>query len=128
VKTRQAITRVLMSLLMTATLLWGGCLSCPQYFMLASKAGKSCCMPSGECKEKQSGRQSRSQECTIQPVAVSDSRVADTIAQAATSVMPIPAANVAVPLTLAVPNELRLAQSDRGSPPDLNLLHSILRI
>ena len=37
---------------MVATLLWGGCISCPQFFMFpsAEKAEKSCCQKNGQCE------------------------------------------------------------------------------
>jgi hypothetical protein len=40
---------LLLSLLLAATLLWGGCVACPQFFQ-APIAKKSCCDPSGRCK------------------------------------------------------------------------------
>lgn len=39
---------LLFSLLLTATLLWGGCVVCPQFFQ-APLASNSCCDPSGHC-------------------------------------------------------------------------------
>jgi hypothetical protein len=45
----QRATNLLLSLLLVATLLWGGCVACPQYFQ-APLAKKSCCDPAGHCK------------------------------------------------------------------------------
>jgi hypothetical protein len=42
----------LLSLLMLATLVWGGCISCDEYFMWPG--AKSCCSPNGHCKTKKS--------------------------------------------------------------------------
>ena len=40
----------MLSLLMLATLVWGGCISCDEYFMWPG--AKSCCSPGGHCKTK----------------------------------------------------------------------------
>src|SRR5437764_15078900 len=40
---------VLVSVLLVATLLWGGCVACPQFFQ-PPIAKKSCCDPAGHCK------------------------------------------------------------------------------
>jgi hypothetical protein len=42
-------TNLLLSLLLVATLLWGGCVACPQFFQ-APIAKKACCDPAGHCK------------------------------------------------------------------------------
>jgi len=47
---RQACSNALLSLLLLTTLVWGGCISCEQYFMWPG--AKSCCSPSGYCKTK----------------------------------------------------------------------------
>ena len=62
------VANLAMALVLAATMLWGGCLSCSQYFMLASAAGKDCCEP-GKCKKTQS-KPSAQDECTIQQVAL----------------------------------------------------------
>jgi hypothetical protein len=40
---------LLLSLLLVATLLWGGCVACPQFFQTPI-AKKSCCDPAGHCR------------------------------------------------------------------------------
>ena len=47
---RRALANLLLSLLVLATLTWGGCISCEQYFMWPGV--KSCCTPNGHCKTK----------------------------------------------------------------------------
>jgi hypothetical protein len=42
----------LLSFLMLLTLVWGGCVSCDEYFMWPG--AKSCCQPNGRCKAKKS--------------------------------------------------------------------------
>lgn len=39
----------LLSLVVTATFLWGGCVSCEQYFMFPGKR-QACCNRSGQCE------------------------------------------------------------------------------
>ncbi len=60
---RRSIANSLLSLLMLATLVWGGCMSCDDYFMW--KGAKSCCSPNGHCKTKQSpSKQKAGRECS----------------------------------------------------------------
>ncbi|MGH9628850.1 MAG: hypothetical protein ACRD7E_11045 [Bryobacteraceae bacterium] len=40
-----------LALLLMVTLVWGGCVSCPQFFMIAG-GDESCCRPTGECGKK----------------------------------------------------------------------------
>jgi hypothetical protein len=46
----KALTSSLLSLLLIATVTWGGCISCKQYFMWPS--AKDCCSGNGHCKSK----------------------------------------------------------------------------
>jgi hypothetical protein len=43
------VANVLMSLLLVATLLWGGCVACPQCFRVPLTKN-TCCDPAGHCK------------------------------------------------------------------------------
>jgi hypothetical protein len=45
---RHAFANAFLSLLLLATLVGGGCISCEQYFMWPG--AKSCCSPNGHCK------------------------------------------------------------------------------
>jgi len=45
----RSVSSSVLSLLLVMTLMWGGCVSCPQFFMFP-KAAKSCCNKSGECE------------------------------------------------------------------------------
>lgn len=47
----RALISSVCSLLLLATTMWGGCVSCDQFFMWRSTAS-SCCSPSGHCKSK----------------------------------------------------------------------------
>lgn len=46
----RALASLLFSLLLLTTLVWGGCVSCEQYFMFGPSRG--CCNPDGHCKGK----------------------------------------------------------------------------
>jgi hypothetical protein len=46
----RALASSLLSLLLVTTLLWGGCISCEQYFTFGQSHG--CCNPDGHCKTK----------------------------------------------------------------------------
>jgi hypothetical protein len=46
----RALASSFLSLLLVATLTWGGCISCEQYFMWPG--AKTCCAGNGHCKSK----------------------------------------------------------------------------
>lgn len=48
----RTLFNLLLSALMIATLLWGGCVSCPQFFMFPT-AKKDCCK-AGHCERPKS--------------------------------------------------------------------------
>ena len=112
-----------LSLVLVVTLLWGGCLSCSQYFMFpSSHAG--CCDPAGHCGKTP---QAPAKDCHIQPLALTKT-FSTTTAQST-----LPA--VVLPVTMAAANQpsvfgtrLLAFFSPQPSPPDLGLLHSVFRI
>ena len=46
----RAIANSLLSLMVVATFMWGGCVSCEQYFMFPGKQKQDCCNKSGQCE------------------------------------------------------------------------------
>lgn len=58
---RRAFASSLLSLLLLTTLVWGGCISCEQYFMWPG--AKGCCSPNGHCKTKTPTPQNSRREC-----------------------------------------------------------------
>jgi hypothetical protein len=108
------------ALLLAVTLVWGGCISCSQYFMFAGSRD-NCCHPSGHCGKVPAP----ARDCNIQPMAVVK---APSLAAPALSAAVLPAA-IAVPASPAGAgvSGAALPPSD-ASPPDLCLRHSILRI
>jgi hypothetical protein len=57
----RAFASSLLSLLLVLTLVWGGCLSCEQYFMWSSTKG--CCSANGHCKTKSRSTSPSGREC-----------------------------------------------------------------
>lgn len=120
----RTLANIGLSLLLVVTLLWGGCLSCPQYFMFPNSHG-GCCHPDGHCKQVPS-QQPASTECNIQPIAPT-SGVSDTAIQPVLLSAIIPADRVSI--HAIAPGTPRLEPGTLDpSPPDLYLLQSILRI
>ena len=111
----------LLSLLLVTTLVWGGCISCEQYFMWPG--AKSCCAPNGHCKTKTSTKQTPGPECKQIAfdhhkylglhidLSVSGEAYADAPIRAFEAFALTPDINPAGP-----------------SPPDLNVLHSTFLI
>lgn len=113
------------SLLLTASLALGGCLSCADYFMSPVASARHCCDPANGCKD--SARKSRSSpvtSCAFQQMVAA--KRAPGVGPAAI-VMPHLAPSVYASF---MDRQHRLAPivADRGSPSDLYLLHSVLRI
>ncbi|HEY7304395.1 MAG TPA: hypothetical protein VH601_09790 [Bryobacteraceae bacterium] len=57
----RALSSSLLSLLLVTTLVWGGCISCEQYFMFGQSHG--CCNPDGRCKRKAPVKNSSGRDC-----------------------------------------------------------------
>jgi hypothetical protein len=113
-----------LSLVLGVTLLWGGCLSCSQYFMFpSSRAG--CCNPAGHCGTTPQSPDSK--DCHIQPIAL-------TKTFAGVSGQPeFHAVTYSLVHAADGPANIINAQSlsfvvPEASPPDLCLLHSVIRI
>jgi hypothetical protein len=58
---RRTLASSLLSLLLLTTLVWGGCVSCEQFFMWPGV--KSCCGASGQCKTKKTQQSQTGREC-----------------------------------------------------------------
>lgn len=112
---RQHILSSVCSLFMLLTLLWGGCVSCEQYFMLGSRA-KDCCSPAGHCK-KPASKGVASTACNQIAAEQQQTAVAHAILPIASPVLPVP---VAVRQTIALYD----ARAVDPSPPDFVTLYS----
>ena len=115
----RAITNSLLSALMVATLLWGGCISCSQFFMFPS-AKKDCCK-AGQC-ERSKSQNVPSKECKRMPLepASSGHVHADLPATVLTAIDLVPA-ELSIPVVDVV-------LAVEHSPPDLQALNSTFLI
>ncbi|SRR5579884_2572899 len=57
----RALASLLLSLLLVTTVIWGGCLSCEQYFMFGQSHG--CCNPDRHCKRKAPVKDNSIRDC-----------------------------------------------------------------
>lgn len=113
----------MLSLLMVATLLWGGCISCPQFFMFptADKAEKSCCQKNGQCERPT--KTAPSKEC--KRIALEPQTFASAHAPLAVVEDVVPNNMVVLPVLNSSSTELHPeAPISDHSPPDLNVLNS----
>ena len=108
-------------MLLATTLIWGGCVSCEQYFMF----GKShdCCNPDGHCKTKAPLKNRSGRDCKL--IAFDHHKGIDLH-------FDLPAVaveRIALPLCSAgLLPRWRDAFPPDPSPPDLQILHSIFLI
>jgi hypothetical protein len=118
---RRALASSFFSLLLIATLVWGGCISCEQYFMWPG--AKSCCAPDGHCKTKKTPVKQDSREC--KQIAFDHQKSIDH--------------HIDLPVIVAVTVDLPIrtveaftlwhgASPIEPSPPDLQVLHSTFLI
>jgi hypothetical protein len=65
----RAIANSLLSVVICATFLWGGCVSCEQYFMFPGKQQRSCCTKSGQCERPgKTSSKPEKQDCSRLPL------------------------------------------------------------
>jgi hypothetical protein len=62
----RALFSSLLSAVIAATLLWGGCVSCPQFFMFPT-AKKDCCK-AGHCEKSKSQKSTPDKACNRMPL------------------------------------------------------------
>jgi hypothetical protein len=115
------LANLLLSLLLLTTSVWGGCISCEQYFMFPGV--KNCCSPNGRCKTKTPAPQNAGREC--KQIAFDHQKSPDFH-------IDLPAVAIA-----AFDSPLRVVEPVTGwsglppvapSPPDLQVLHSTFLI
>jgi hypothetical protein len=117
----RTISSSVLSLLVTVTLFWGGCISCPQFFMFPTeKADKSCCNKAGKCERPD--KTAPENECKRMPL----------------ELQPFPSGHAELATAVVTTDILPLASLSRApspgahfdtaavehSPPDLIVLHS----
>src|SRR5262245_29195253 len=121
----KALSSTLLSLLMIVTLLWGGCISCPQFFMFpTAKAEKSCCQKNGQCERPT--KSAPAKDCKRLPLEPQGFASAHLELAAAADVLDT---IIVLPqfdaTSLAYHHEITASEH---SPPDLNILHATFLI
>ncbi len=119
----RAVSSLVLSALMVLTLLWGGCISCPQFFMFptAATGAKACCRKDGSCKNQKPAPKTTAKECkriSLEPASAPIELAVDLPPSFAP--LPTPALPLAVARTQAAPAD--------DSPPDRLVLHSTFLI
>ena len=118
---RRALANSILSLLLLTTLVWGGCISCEQYFMFGG--AKRCCAPNGQCKTKVPAPQSSDGKC--KQIAFDHQKSVDLHIELAI----VAVVNIDLPARAVELLERRQgAELIEPSPPDLQILHSIFLI
>ena len=116
----RAVSQSLLSVMMVITLMWGGCISCPQFFMFPG-AQKTCCTKSGQCERPT--KSAPAKECQ---------RISLELQNATHLLLDLPPAMTSSDLLAPVAAPLALPRSEapavEPSPPDLNVLHSTFLI
>ena len=119
----KTVANIGLALLLVVTLLWGGCVSCSQYFMFAnSRAG--CCHPTGHCGKAPTTPASK--DCHIQPLALT--KIDGAVGQPSLPAVAAPVVPLAADLASVFTTRPFAFVSPQASPPDLCLLHSVFRI
>ena len=119
----RTLANIGLALLLVVTLVWGGCVSCSQYFMFAnSRAG--CCNPTGHCGKTPTTPASK--DCHIQALALTKTDGASS--QPSLPAVAVPVMTVAAIQSSAFPTRPLEFFPIQASPPDLCLLHSVFRI
>jgi hypothetical protein len=118
---RRTLIRSLLSLLLLTTFVWGGCISCEQYFMWPG--AKGCCAPDGHCKTKAPAEKDSGREC--KQIAFDHQKSVDLHIDL--PVFAITAFDLA-PRTLVPLATWHGKDPVEPSPPDLQVLHSTFLI
>ena len=116
-----------MVMLLTATLLWGGCLSCEQYFMMPGAQAGHCCAPSGECK-RTPNHGSPAKDCSFQSFVLEQKAASpDHAAILISSVLATTVYDSAFFLPQFTLSYLSASRGHR-SPPNFFSLHPVFRV
>jgi len=135
VDVRRTLSNTFCSLLLLASYLWGGCVSCEQFFMLPGSAGDCChegkCKrpaerpPSGQTDPAQTGK-----DCERMPL--EHVRAADSHRQIFVALVNLPPHAAESPIALNLANApwhaVQHFDPIASSPPDLSILHASLLI
>ena len=118
---RRALASSLLSLLLLTTLVWGGCISCEQFYMWPNV--KSCCGANGRCKTKKSQDSQTTREC--KQIAFEHQKSVDL--QVDLPIIGAPPPDLLPRIAEPFTRSSRL-QVIEPSPPDLQVLHATFLI
>jgi hypothetical protein len=119
----RSIANSLLSLVVAATFLWGGCVSCEQYFMFPGKH-QPCCNKSGQCERPgRNAPKPEKQDCNRLPM----QRTA-TAHIPLPAVLPAPIAPAIVLLPASLFHAAAVEVPPDTSPPNLQALHATFLI
>jgi len=123
-----AVSRVILSSGLLAVVLtaflWGGCISCPQFFMSPVSSG-DCCDEAGKCKEPE-GSSDSARDCETMPLEVQRQGHGTAFESV---LIPGPAMTLRPELLRRAPGvALDIFPAAEHSPPDLQALHSTFLI
>jgi hypothetical protein len=120
----RGVASSLLALVIVATFLWGGCVSCEQFFMFPG-VQRPCCDAAGKCQRPlKQNPQSPAQDCNVRPLAPGCAHI---------SVPSLAVSPHALGLPTAIP-EFRMRQwrvdevAVDPSPPDLQSLYATFLI
>ena len=111
-----------LSLMLLTTLLWGGCISCEEFFMFPGTKS-DCCNKSGQCERP--GKSQPKTDCNRMPLALQSGAHVD----AAPALISVAAASVIAPPEPIIWFRAVTAEMVREhSPPDLQVLNALFLI
>ena len=119
------------SLLLVVSYLWGGCISCPQFFMLPGSKGHCCdaqrCKNPAKKSTDHTGSQTTPQDCQTMPLERSSVAHSHSDLAARLALIPVPATNF---IELALSHAKAAIEFDPTavSPPDIPVIDAALLI
>ena len=117
----RAVSNLLLSLLMVATLLWGGCVSCSRFFMFPS--AKSDCCNKGQCERPT--KNAPQKECNRMPLGLQGATHVHADLAVVSLVATVDVVQPPAPARFAVTRDTVILEH---SPPDLNVLNATFLI
>src|SRR5713226_3161152 len=118
----RAVSSLLLSLLMVATLLCGGCVSCPRFFMFPG-AQSDCCNKTGQCERPTNNAPKK--ECNRMPLELPGATHAHAELAVAAVAAAVHIVQPLAPIPFAATRDTVLFEH---SPPDLNVLNATFLI
>jgi len=117
------------SLLLVVSYLWGGCISCPQFFMFPGGKGHCCearrCKTPAKKSTDRAGSQTTPQDCQTMPLERTSAAHSHSDVAARLTVVPVPATDF---IQLARSHARAAIEFDptAGSPPDIPIIDAAL--